>query len=161
MDGRWRGRPCSRWPPSCLFSGLRRYAGLVPSCRVSHPSDDRRSVPPRAAPCHGARDLGGARSCVPWLIFSAGDFTPQFSVWIRQKANAGPSPGNVMHGSDWLLFVLLWVVFPALWAPAATTIAAPDFPAGMSRDRSGYCDGRCTGFCFASSSLSASGFHAS
>lgn len=66
-------------------------------------------------------------ACIAWMILRAGNYTPQFSVWIRQKVNAGPSPRNVMHGSDWLLFVLLWIVFPALWAPVATTIAATGF----------------------------------
>lgn len=69
-------------------------------------------------------------ACIAWIILRAGSYTPQFSVWIRQKANAGPSPRNVMHGSDWLLFVLLWIVFPALWAPVATTIAATGFSGG-------------------------------
>ena len=61
------------------------------------------------------------------IIISAGNYTPQFAVWIRQKANAGPSPRNVMHGSDWLLFALLWVILPAIWIPIATTIAAVGF----------------------------------
>ena len=64
---------------------------------------------------------------VAWIVISAGKYTPQFSVWIRQKVNAGPPPRNVMHGSDWLLFVLLWVVLPAIWIPIATTIAAVGF----------------------------------
>lgn len=59
-----------------------------------------------------------------WVVISAGDYTPQFAVWVRQKANAGPAPRNVMHGTDWLLFVLLWLILPAVWAPVATTIAA-------------------------------------
>lgn len=62
-----------------------------------------------------------------WIIISVGNYTPQFSVWIRQKVNAGPSPRKVMHGSDWLLFVLLWVILPAIWIPLATTIAALGF----------------------------------
>ncbi len=66
-------------------------------------------------------------ACVMWIIVSAGNYVPQFSVWIRQKANAGPSPRNVMHGSDWVLFVVLWVVLPAVWLPVATTIAATGF----------------------------------
>ncbi len=64
---------------------------------------------------------------VGWLLLSVGNYTPQFSVWIRQKVNAGPAPRNVMHGTDWLLFVLLWIVLPALWLPVATTIAASGF----------------------------------
>ncbi len=66
-------------------------------------------------------------ACIAWIILSAANYTPQFSVWIRQKVNAGPSPRNVMHGSDWLLFVVLWIVLPAIWAPVATTIAASGF----------------------------------
>ncbi len=61
---------------------------------------------------------------IAWVLLSAGNYTPQFSVWIRQKVNAGPTPRTVMHNTDWLLFVLLWVVLPALWMPIATTIAA-------------------------------------
>jgi hypothetical protein len=68
--------------------------------------------------------LGAA---IAWLILRAGAYTPQLAVWVRQKANAGPPPRSVMHATDWLLFVLFWVVFPALWAPAATTIAAAGF----------------------------------
>ncbi len=64
---------------------------------------------------------------IAWIIISAGNYTPQFSVWVRQKVNAGPSPRNVMHTSDWLLFFALWVVLPALWIPIATTIAAVGF----------------------------------
>ena len=70
---------------------------------------------------------------VAWIIIRAGNYTPQFSVWIRQKVNAGPSPRNVMHGSDWLLFVLLWVVLPAIWIPLATTIAAVGFSGAHMR----------------------------
>ncbi len=29
---------------------------------------------------------------VVWLLVSAGNYTPQVSVWIRQKVNAGPAP---------------------------------------------------------------------
>jgi len=65
-----------------------------------------------------------------WIIFSAGNYVPQFSVWIRQKVNAGPSPRNVMHASDWLLFAVLWIIFPALWAPVATTISATGLSGG-------------------------------
>jgi len=65
-----------------------------------------------------------------WIIFSAGNYVPQFSVWIRQKVNAGPSPRNVMHGSDWLLFAVLWIILPALWAPVATTISAAGLSGG-------------------------------
>lgn len=61
---------------------------------------------------------------IAWIIVSAGNYTPQFSVWIRQKVNAGPPPRSVMHGSDWLLFILLWVVLPAIWVPIASTVAA-------------------------------------
>jgi hypothetical protein len=64
---------------------------------------------------------------IAWIIISAGNVTPQFAVWIRQKVNAGPSPRNLLHGSDWLLFALLWIIVPAIWAPIATTIAAIGF----------------------------------
>ena len=62
-----------------------------------------------------------------WIIISAGNYTPQFSVWIRQKVNAGPPPRNVMRDTDWLLFLLLWVALPAIWIPIATTVAAVGF----------------------------------
>ena len=96
----------------------------------------------RAGPGIGAAFRRGARHIIPlaiwaaigafivWIVFSAGNYTPQFSVWIRQKANAGPSPRSVMHASDWILFVLLWVVFPAIWAPVATTLAAAGVSGG-------------------------------
>lgn len=64
---------------------------------------------------------------IAWIILSAGNYTPQFAVWIRQKVNAGPPPRNVMRDTDWLLFLLLWVVLPAVWIPVATTIAAWGF----------------------------------
>ena len=70
---------------------------------------------------------------VGWIIISVGNYTPQFSVWIRQKVNAGPAPRNVMHGTDWLLFVVLWVVLPAIWIPLATTIAAVGFSGAHMR----------------------------
>ncbi len=66
-------------------------------------------------------------AAIAWLVLSVGDYIPQFSVWIRQKVNAGPAPRNVMHGTDWLFFVLLWIVLPAVWLPVATTIAACGF----------------------------------
>jgi hypothetical protein len=65
-----------------------------------------------------------------WIVLSAGNYVPQFSVWIRQKVNAGPSPRNVMHGSDWVVFVVLWIVLPALWLPMATTVAAAGLSGG-------------------------------
>lgn len=68
-----------------------------------------------------------------WVVLSAGSYTPQFAVWIRQKINAGPSPRNVMHNTDWLLFVLLWVVLPAIWLPVAVTIAAAGVHAAKLR----------------------------
>jgi hypothetical protein len=61
---------------------------------------------------------------VLWIIVSAGDYTPQFSVWIRQKVNAGPAPRNVLRDTNWLLFLLLWVIVPAIWLPIASTVAA-------------------------------------
>ena len=64
---------------------------------------------------------------IAFVLVSAGNYTPQFAVWIRQKANAGPVPRNVMHGTDWLLFFLLWVLLPAVWAPVAATISAVGF----------------------------------
>ena len=67
---------------------------------------------------------------VGWLLLSAGNYVPQFSVWIRQKVNAGPSPRNVMHGSDWVVFVVRWIVLPALWLPVATTIAGVGLSGG-------------------------------
>lgn len=93
----------------------------------------------RAQPAIGPAYRRGARHIIPlgiwaavfaaiaWATISAGDYTPQFAVWIRQKASAGPAPRNVMHGTDWLLFALLWVVLPAIWVPAATTISAIGF----------------------------------
>jgi hypothetical protein len=64
---------------------------------------------------------------IVWVILSAGNYTPQFAVWIRQKVNAGPPPRNVMRDTDWLLFLVLWVIVPAIWAPVATTISAVGF----------------------------------
>ena len=64
---------------------------------------------------------------IAWIIISAGNYTPQFGVWIRQKASAGPPPRNVTRDVDWLLFLLLWVVLPGVWIPVATTIAAAGF----------------------------------
>ena len=64
---------------------------------------------------------------VGYLIIRVGHYTPQFSVWIRQKVNAGPPPRNVMRDTDWFLFLLLWVVLPALWLPVATTVSAVGF----------------------------------
>lgn len=96
----------------------------------------------RTQPAIGSAFRRGARHIIPlgiwaalgafiaWIIFSAGIYTPQFSVWIRQKAGTGPSSRNVMHASDWLLFAVVWIVFPAIWAPVATTIAATGFSGG-------------------------------
>jgi hypothetical protein len=70
---------------------------------------------------------------VAWIIIRVGNYSPQFSVWIRQKVNAGPTPRNVMRDTDWLLFLLLWVVLPAIWIPFATTIAAVGFSGAHMR----------------------------
>jgi hypothetical protein len=69
----------------------------------------------------------GLFAVIAWVILSAGNYTPQFAVWIRQKANAGPAPRNVMHATDWLLFALQWVALPAIWLPVASTISAVGF----------------------------------
>jgi hypothetical protein len=93
----------------------------------------------RSQPVVGAAFRRGARHMVPlaiwaalggviiWIVISLGNYTPQFGVWIRQKVTAGPSPRSVMHASDWLLFLLLWIVLPAVWIPVATTISASGF----------------------------------
>jgi hypothetical protein len=96
----------------------------------------------RNQPAIGPAYRRGARHIVPlaiwvglfaviaWVVLSANSYSPQFAVWIRQKASAGPAPRSVMHGTDWLLFVLLWVVLPAIWVPVASTISAVGLSGG-------------------------------
>jgi len=105
-------------------------AGTVAWFRVSESRNQEKISPAFRRGWRHAIPLGiwfAVLVVVGWIIISVGNYTPQFSVWIRQKVNAGPAPRNVMHGTDWLLFVVLWVVLPAIWIPLATTIAAVGF----------------------------------
>ena len=131
MDGRSRGRQYWRIITVVFVVWLR--AGTLAWFRVA---EHRTQSAIGSAFRRGARHIiplgiwAGIGAFIAWIIFSAGNYTPQFSVWIRQKVNAGPSPRNVMHASDWVLFVVVWIVFPAIWAPVATTIAATGFSGG-------------------------------
>lgn len=68
---------------------------------------------------------------VEWMLFSLRRYTPQFGVWYWQKFSAlrFGSPHTVFHTAEWLLWIVMFLVF-ALWLPGATTIAAAGFRSG-------------------------------
>jgi hypothetical protein len=66
---------------------------------------------------------------VCWLVWLR-RYPPQFGVWLWQQLPGMlrvASPHQLMHGADWLLWILIWVIVPAVWLPIATNIAAAGF----------------------------------
>lgn len=69
-------------------------------------------------------------AALAWTILWLRKYAPQFGVWFWQKSPAAlrfGSPRQVFHAADWLLLFLLWILFPAIWLPIATTVAAAGF----------------------------------
>ncbi len=66
-------------------------------------------------------------AAIEWSLISLRRYAPQFGVWFWQKLPAFlrfGSPRQVYHAADWLLWILLWILVPAVWLPIATTVAA-------------------------------------
>jgi hypothetical protein len=73
---------------------------------------------------------------VAWVIWGRREFVPQFAVRIRQLMNGGPPPRNVMNDLNWLLVLVVFYVWPGLWLPIATTVAASGVhPMHLARSR--------------------------
>jgi hypothetical protein len=68
-----------------------------------------------------------------WFFWDLRTYTPQAGVWIRQKLNAGPPPRNVTRDLNWLIVLIVFVLIPAIWLPAGTTIAVSGFAKGVAR----------------------------
>jgi hypothetical protein len=69
-------------------------------------------------------------AAIEWSLISLRRHAPQFGVWFWQKSPAFlrlGSPRQVFHAADWLLWIWLWVLAPAIWLPIATTFAAAGF----------------------------------
>jgi len=65
-----------------------------------------------------------------WVLIWLRTCPPQFAVWLWQKLPGFlriASPRQLMHGADRLLWILIWVVVPAMWLPIATMVAAAGF----------------------------------
>jgi hypothetical protein len=64
-------------------------------------------------------------AAIEWSLISLRKYAPQFGVWFWQKSGIHvASPRQLFHAADWLLWLLLWVLVPAVWLPIAITIAA-------------------------------------
>lgn len=66
-------------------------------------------------------------AALEWWLLSLRKYAPQFGVWFWQKSPAFlrfGSPRRVFHVADWLLWLLIWLLIPAVWLPLATTVAA-------------------------------------
>lgn len=73
---------------------------------------------------------------VAWGLWSLREFVPQFAVWLRQSINAGPPPRNLMKDLNWLLLLVVCYLWPGLWIPIATTVAASGVhPEHLARSR--------------------------
>jgi hypothetical protein len=65
-------------------------------------------------------------AAIEWSLISLRRYAPQFGVWFWQKLPSFlrfGSPRQVFHAADWLLWILLWILVPAVWLPIATTVA--------------------------------------
>jgi hypothetical protein len=69
-----------------------------------------------------------------WLLYSCLKYAPQFGVWWWQKVPLlrFGSPRAVFHAAEWLIWIVM-ALLVALWLPAASTVAAAGFSAGMAR----------------------------
>jgi hypothetical protein len=66
-------------------------------------------------------------AAIEWSLISLRKYAPRFGVWFWEKSPAFlrfGSPRQVFHAADWILWLLLWVLVPAVWLPIATTTAA-------------------------------------
>ncbi len=69
-------------------------------------------------------------AAIAWFLISLRRYTPQFGVWFWQKSPSFlrfGTPKEVFHTADWVLWLVLWVLVPAVWLPIATTAAAAGF----------------------------------
>ena len=70
-------------------------------------------------------------AAIAWSLISLRKYAPQFGVWFWQKSPSFlrfGSPRQVFHAAKGLLWLLLWVLLPAVWLPIATTVAAAGLP---------------------------------
>jgi hypothetical protein len=60
-----------------------------------------------------------------WWLFRLRQYAPQFGVWFWQKFSAlrFGNPRSIYHAADWVLWIVMLLVF-ALWLPVASTVAA-------------------------------------
>lgn len=61
---------------------------------------------------------------VGWWLLGLREYVPQTAVWLRQMLGGGPAPGSFTHVLAWLLHLVLGLLWPGLWLPIATTVAA-------------------------------------
>jgi hypothetical protein len=70
-----------------------------------------------------------------WWLFRLRQYAPQFGVWFWQKFSAlrFGNPRGIYHAADWVLLIVMVLVF-ALWLPVASTVAATGLkPKRMAR----------------------------
>lgn len=123
-----------------IFFGLWLRTGTLAYFRVA---DFRDSGRVWAAFRHALRHLIAlAMWAIPfaaleWFLLSLRKYAPQFGVWFWQKSPAFlhfGSPRQLYHAADWLLLFLQFALFPAMWLPIATTVAAAGLkPVRMAR----------------------------
>jgi hypothetical protein len=66
-------------------------------------------------------------AALEWYLLSLRKYAPQFGVWFWQKAPSFlhfGSPRRIFHLADCLLWLLVLAVFPVIWLPIASTVAA-------------------------------------
>ena len=85
----------------------------------------------RALPHIGALALCAILAgAVLWFLIWLRVYPPQFGVWLWQKLPAAlrfASPRHLTQYADWLLWLLILVLVPAIFLPVAATVAAAGF----------------------------------
>jgi hypothetical protein len=64
-------------------------------------------------------------AAVEWWLFRLRQYAPQFGVWFWQKFSMlrFGNPRGIYHAADWVLWIVMVLLF-ALWLPVASTVAA-------------------------------------
>jgi hypothetical protein len=114
--------------PVVIFFGLWLRAGSFAYFRVA---EFRENAAVWRAFHHAVRHLIALAlwavllAIVEWRLFSLRQYAPQFGVWFWQKSGLHiGSPRQMFHAADWLLGFLIWILFPIVWLPVASTVAA-------------------------------------